>query len=254
MPQIDATISSSYRNLNASNSSPSKVQRVKAEDMGKEISAVLDSPRPTIEEQNDDESLFSKLFGMVQEKVTVCTRCKEKKSKNDTVLLCNLMYPDSKEDQKCAFEDIVCSSMCPEQTTPAWCEQCKKYQTTSQMRNLMTLPNILSLNAGMDSPHDTAFWTAQMEHLYNEKAPSDSTEELKKEQKPQQPQSHHQLTKPCRYGTGCSRPDCKFSHPETENAPQQPAKVDIGAKCASLGISCKSLKILTKCNFFHGLF
>ena len=88
---------------------------------------------------------------MVQEKVTVCTRCKEKKSKNDTVLLCNLMYPDTKEDLKYSFEDIVSMSMCPMQTTPAWCEQCKKYQTTSQTRNLQTLPNILSLNAGMDS-------------------------------------------------------------------------------------------------------
>ena len=61
------------------------------------------------------------------------------------------MYPDTKEDQKYSFEDIVSNSMCPMQTTPAWCEQCKKYQTTSQTRNLQTLPNILSLNAGMDS-------------------------------------------------------------------------------------------------------
>ena len=131
--------------------SPSKMatKPVKAEEMSKEISEALDQPRMDHGEENEDESLVSTLFGMNQSKVTVCSRCKEKKSKNDTVLLCNLIYPEAKEDQQLQFQDIVCSSMCPEQTTPAWCEQCRKYQTTNQMRTLKTLPNILSLNAGM---------------------------------------------------------------------------------------------------------
>ena len=137
-------------------SSPTKaiVKPATVEDMGKEISEALDQPRQVdviAEEAEDDESLFNKLFGMLQEKVNVCTRCKEKKAKNDTVLLCNIIYPESKEEQKFTFEEVVCSSMCPEQTTPAWCEQCRKYQTTSQIRNLKTLPNVLSLNAGMVS-------------------------------------------------------------------------------------------------------
>jgi len=34
-----------------------------------------------------------------------------------------------------SFEDVVCSSLCPEQTTPAWCDKCKKYQTTKQTRS-----------------------------------------------------------------------------------------------------------------------
>ena len=137
-------------------SSPTKaiVKPATVEDMGKEISEALDQPRQVdviAEEVEDDESLFNKLFGMLQEKVNVCTRCKEKKAKNDTVLLCNIIYPESKEEQKFTFEEVVCSSMCPEQTTPAWCEQCRKYQTTRQIRNLKTLPNVLSLNAGMVS-------------------------------------------------------------------------------------------------------
>lgn len=169
LQQIHVQIIPAEKDKSASNksrqtpSSPSKANKVKAEDMGKEISAVLDQPRPAVEQENDEESLFSKLFGMVQEKVTVCTRCKEKKSKNDTVLLCNLMYPDSKEKQD--FQDVVCSSMCPEQTTPAWCEQCKKYQTTNQTRNLLTLPNILSLNAGMVSFEKDSKVALRTKHL-----------------------------------------------------------------------------------------
>jgi PAB-dependent poly(A)-specific ribonuclease subunit 2 len=145
--------------IGRSTSSPTKAapkaNTVNAEDMGREISAALDQPRQAGYAEDQDEevtSLFSKLFGMVQEKVNICSRCKERKTKNDTVLLCNIIYPETsgtKEDQKTTFEDIVYSSMCPEQTTPAWCEQCRKYMTTTQTRNLVTLPNILSLNAGM---------------------------------------------------------------------------------------------------------
>ena len=32
------------------------------------------------------------------------------------------------------FSEILCSSLCPEQVTPAWCEKCRKYQTTTQSR------------------------------------------------------------------------------------------------------------------------
>ena len=225
----------------ALNSSPSK-KPVKAEDMSKEISEALDQPRHMDHgEENEDESLVSTLFGMNQEKVTVCSRCKEKKSKNDTVLLCNLMYPEAKEDQKFSFQDIVCSSMCPEQSVPAWCDQCKKYQTTSQLRNLKTLPNILSLNAGMDSSQDVSFWSSQLEHLYNDHAPKadPSLDSKPTAHEPQPVKLQPANVKPCRYGSSCSRPDCKFSHPDAQESIQaeQPVKVDIGAKCASLGLS-----------------
>lgn len=75
-----------------------------------------------------------------------------------------------------------------------------------------------------------------MEHLYNEVAPKTSeAEAIKVVSEPVKTN----LTKPCRYGSSCSRPDCKFSHPEADNSSTDPVKVDIGAKCASLGVSCK---------------
>ena len=151
------------------------------------------------------------------------------------------MYPEAKEDQKFSFQDIVCSSMCPEQSVPAWCDQCKKYQTTSQLRNLKTLPNILSLNAGMDSSQDVSFWSSQLEHLYNDHAPKaePSLDSKPTAHEPQPVKLQPANVKPCRYGSSCSWPDCKFSHPDAQESIQaeQPVKVDIGAKCASLGLS-----------------
>jgi hypothetical protein len=91
---------------------------------------------------------------------------------------------------------------------------------------------------------DLAFWTTQMEHLFSEKAPKNATDSEAKlasassaDQIPAKPANQQQLPKPCRYGNSCTRPDCKFSHPETEAPASEPTKVDIGAKCATLGIS-----------------
>ena len=76
-----------------------------------------------------------------------------------------------------------------------------------------------------------------MEHLYNEKVPKANDSEAKFLVEQPLKSANLQLPKPCRYGNSCSRPDCKFSHPEAEAPTAEPTKVDIGAKCASLGIS-----------------
>ncbi len=90
-----------------------------------------ESPKPTTEE----DSLFGQLFGLKQEKVNLCSKCKTNATTKDTILLCNLVYPDNVKERT-AFEQIVCSSLCPEQGTPAWCEKCRRYQPTHQTRNL----------------------------------------------------------------------------------------------------------------------
>lgn len=249
----------------------SPMKTAKASSDAEDISAAFDQPRQQQQQQQTDsmgedektENLFTSLLGMMQEKVNVCTRCKDVKTTHDTLLLCNMMYPESvaspgpaaaaavstgggngsngKEDVigKYSFADIVCSSMCPEQTTPAWCDQCRKYQTTNQTRNLQSLPHILSLNAGMDNSQDIAFWTAQMEYLYTEANPEEEPES-RTQPAASATQTQKQLppnVKPCRYALACTRPDCKFWHPEPESSTVPAHSVDIGTKCARLGIS-----------------
>lgn len=195
-----------------------------------------------------EDPLFSQLFGIKQEKVNVCSKCKKKVSTKDTVLLCNLLYPDqgAAKPEPTSFQQVVCSSMCPEQTTPAWCEKCKKYQSTNQSRNLLSLPQILSFNAGMDNAQDLAFWEAQMEYLYEANKPAAAS--FAKAAAAAVPEAGGNSlppanAKPCRYGLTCNRPDCKFWHPEAGN--ESPTKEDnnIGEKLAAINQSWVPMEV-----------
>ena len=83
-----------------------------------------------------------------------------------------------------------------------------------------------------------------MEYLYKEQVPDEADSdgaEVKKQQETVQPQPVLQPgVKNCRYGLACTRPDCKFAHPEADSATSNPGSAttsDIGTKCANLGIS-----------------
>ena len=80
----------------------------------------------------------------------------------------------------------------------------------------------------MDNPQDIGFWQTQLQALHNALAP----EEAEKPAPVQQPPGH---VKACRYGGSCTRPDCKFWHPEVD--PSATQSVDLGAKCQKLGVS-----------------
>ena len=135
---------------------------------------------------DQEENSVQSVFGMRQEKSNTCIKCRMVVKSSDTVLLCNLLYPESK-DVPSTFEEIVCSSLCPAQTTPAWCEKCRKYQPTHQARTLASLPYCLSLNAGMDNQQDVDYWQAQMQALYDRnKPPEEEQDELQQQQQQQE--------------------------------------------------------------------
>ncbi|CAG2060600.1 unnamed protein product, partial [Timema podura] len=100
----------------------------------------------------DEETDISQLFGIKQIHVHKCLKCCREVSKESVQLLCNLVYPNTTSGKsEYNFDDILLKSLCPEQTTPAWCDFCDKYQPTLQSRKLKALPNILAINCGLDS-------------------------------------------------------------------------------------------------------
>ncbi|TRY64214.1 hypothetical protein TCAL_00495 [Tigriopus californicus] len=221
--------STTRRNHTNSGGSDKKVPLVKATSIESDDSVdKVDTAASDTTATENDVFKFNRMFGLKQEKVNVCTKCKTTNSTQDTLLLCNLNYPDGKASA--TFEDVVCSSLCPKQMTPAWCEKCRKYQPTNQNRKLLSLPYHLSLNAGLDNPQDIAFWSTQMNRLFLEHCKEEELSPKAPSQSIPPPNA-----KPCRYGLSCNRPDCKFWHPEQEVAIKE--SEDIGDKLHRLGVS-----------------
>jgi len=203
-----------------------------------DMAELLESNISKKTEDTVEESQIAQLFGMRQDKVTKCSKCLNTVTSDNLLLLCNLTYPEhaAARDQV-TFAEVLCSSLCPEQVTPAWCDSCRKYQPTSQMRKLKTLPSNLSVNAGMDNPADITFWHTQMEMILDG-APDGSapmaTPQSASSASPSKPSSGPPLgQKACRYSGSCTRPDCKFWHAGQDGVLKEPT-LDVGDKLAKL--------------------
>eukprot|EP00096_Caligus_rogercresseyi_P013542 TRINITY_DN6183_c0_g1_i1.p1 TRINITY_DN6183_c0_g1~~TRINITY_DN6183_c0_g1_i1.p1 ORF type:complete len:1219 (-),score=351.45 TRINITY_DN6183_c0_g1_i1:406-4062(-) len=197
------------------------------------------SSSPTRSKSDSGSSIVSDLFGFKQDKISLCTRCKSSVSSTDLLQVVNLVYPElppSSSEESLSpirFQDIVCSSLCPEQTTPAWCDKCRKYQPTTITRLGRSLPKILNLNAGCDNSQDVNFWRLQSELAYKEAKRSAPEEQINGNTTTtsESPEECHitnnnsinsktssEGLKLCRYGNSCNRvPDCKFWHPKSDD-------------------------------------
>ena len=128
---------------------------------------------------------------------------------------------------------------------------------------MKSLPQILSLNAGMDNQQDISYWQCQLEGLYNDNKPPEEAEggtddaEAEEERRKKEEQAKEEQmaklkpppnVKPCRYSSACTRPDCKFWHPvlglssaaggaDGSGGAKGQEVIDIGEKCAQLGVS-----------------
>jgi len=231
---VTSSLNSQLSSSDWSRSSPMKksgdaVSDSELASISKDMAAVLSGPKLAEEKDDIVDSLIAELIGMRQDKITKCGKCNIENKSDNMLLLCNMVYPEhSTLKKKISFGSVLCSSLCPEQVTPAWCDNCKKYQPTTQLRRLRSLPYSLSLNTGMDNKADLQFWSTQMTLILEEHEGTSGEEKIHSPVKQVAPAGQ----KSCRYAMKCTRADCKFWHPSQEVI-KEPA-LDVGDKLAKI--------------------
>ncbi|NXO71836.1 PAN2 protein, partial [Phainopepla nitens] len=110
------------------------------------------------------DSVIGQLFSCEMENCSMC-RCGKETVRVSSTLLFTLSYPESSEKpaKDYEFAQILKRSICLEQNTQAWCENCEKYQPTVQTRNIRCLPDVLVINCEVNSSKEADFWKTQAE-------------------------------------------------------------------------------------------
>ncbi|XP_060794536.1 PAN2-PAN3 deadenylation complex catalytic subunit PAN2 isoform X2 [Neoarius graeffei] len=124
------------------------------------------------------ESVIGRLFGCEVENSSLC-RCGKETVRSSLTLLFTMHYPEQSSLEKFPeydFAEILKKSICLEQSTQAWCENCEKYQPTVQTRNIRCLPDVLVINCEVNSMKEAEFWKAQAEYSFNKALKKGATE------------------------------------------------------------------------------
>uniref|UniRef100_A0A672N8S4 PAN2-PAN3 deadenylation complex catalytic subunit PAN2 n=1 Tax=Sinocyclocheilus grahami TaxID=75366 RepID=A0A672N8S4_SINGR len=108
------------------------------------------------------ESVIGRLFGCEVENSSLC-RCGKETVRSSLTLLFTMHYPEQRSPEEYDFAEILKKSICLEQSTQAWCDNCEKYQPTVQTRNIRCLPDVLVINCEVNSTKEAEFWKAQTE-------------------------------------------------------------------------------------------
>ncbi|KAA8591340.1 hypothetical protein FQN60_002283 [Etheostoma spectabile] len=133
------------------------------------------------------ESAIGKLFGCEVENSSLC-RCGKETVRSSLTLLFTMHYPEQNSQEKTVkeydFAEILKKSICLEQSTQAWCENCEKYQPTVQTRNIRCLPDVLVINCEVNSAKEAEFWKVQAEYAFNKAMQKEAQEPAKPKEPP----------------------------------------------------------------------
>ncbi|KAJ3586045.1 hypothetical protein NHX12_012446 [Muraenolepis orangiensis] len=125
------------------------------------------------------ESVIGRLFGCEVENSSLC-RCGKETVRSSLTLLFTMHYPEHNPNDKAVkeheFVEILKKSICLEQSTQAWCENCEKYQPTVQTRNIRCLPDVLVINCEVNSAKEADFWRVQAEYAFNKAKQKEAAE------------------------------------------------------------------------------
>ncbi|XP_072769839.1 PAN2-PAN3 deadenylation complex catalytic subunit PAN2 isoform X2 [Nerophis lumbriciformis] len=136
------------------------------------------------------ESAIGKLFGCEVENSSLC-RCGKETIRSSLTLLFTMHYPEQNSQEKILkeyeFAEILKKSICLEQCTQAWCENCEKYQPTVQTRNIRCLPDVLVINCEVNSTKEAEFWKVQAEYAFTKATQKEKSEPAKPKEPPPMP-------------------------------------------------------------------
>jgi PAB-dependent poly(A)-specific ribonuclease subunit 2 len=121
-------------------------------------------------------SVIEKIFSMEIDTETRC-RCGKKSNRLLKTMQLSLNYPRGRNgdllqlNDEVSFVHLLESSMQKEQTTQAWCDQCSKYKTHAQTREVRQLPDVMLISC-LDDVRDYEFWKSQQMLLDSRKSTS----------------------------------------------------------------------------------
>lgn len=177
----------------------------------------LEGEKTTADNGTNHETDVSMLFGIKQKVVHRCLKCNENKLKNNVVLVCNLLYPLNNPNEPGDFTKILRDSMNVEKTLSAWCDPCNRFSPHNHCARTFELPNILAINCGLDTEKELEYLKRHLNQLTHEFNQSPVSEPL--------------MSKVCRYGVKCARPDCHFTHPERKQTTSESSNGTAGKPC-----------------------
>ncbi|XP_028929154.1 PAN2-PAN3 deadenylation complex catalytic subunit PAN2 isoform X3 [Ornithorhynchus anatinus] len=115
------------------------------------------------------DSVIGQLFSCEVENCSLC-RCGQETVRVSSTLLFTLSYPEGGGADKAGkdydFAQVLKRSICLEQSTQAWCENCERYQPSVQTRNIRRLPDVLVINCEVNSSKEADFWKMQAEFAF----------------------------------------------------------------------------------------
>ncbi|XP_062508845.1 PAN2-PAN3 deadenylation complex catalytic subunit PAN2-like isoform X2 [Corticium candelabrum] len=118
-------------------------------------------------QESSNLSVIEKIFSMELDTQTRC-RCGKKSNRSLTAMQLMLNYPRARNgellqlNEKVPFSHLLENSLQKEQTTQAWCDQCNKYKTHSQTRQVHRLPDVMLISC-LDDAKDFLFWKSQQQ-------------------------------------------------------------------------------------------
>lgn len=199
---ITKLISNVSKRLEESQLDEEKEEEKKEEKTEENTETEAASKSPEVEAElpsEESESDVSALFGIKQKVIHKCLKCSEQKFKDNVILVCNLLYPLN-SSETVGFETLLKDSLTVEKTLSTWCDKCNRFTPTNQYAKVLSLPNTLAINCGLDNDKELDYIKRQL-NQFGVPATSNSVAEPV-------------TTKACRYGINCSRLDCHFSHPQ----------------------------------------